>query len=53
MTEQEWLTATDPKPMLEFLRRKGQMQVLTELTINYQNNLIEKHLNCNQDSNEL
>jgi hypothetical protein len=23
MTEQEWLNATDPKPMLEFLRGKA------------------------------
>ena len=25
MTEQEWLQATDPKPMLEFLRASGKL----------------------------
>jgi len=25
MTEREWLQATDPKPMLEFLRASGKL----------------------------
>ena len=34
MTEDEWLTATDPKPMLEFLRSEASDRKLRLFTSN-------------------